>query len=342
MQAFSLDFQNSDDDVASAVRRACCDNANDDARIDVIIHLAALSSPTYCQSHPEEAWKINVPLGLLKLDAPIIYVSTDQVYEGTRMFYTEDGDETLPVNLYGRTKLAFERVLSLASESDGDDCSTHNRCVNGEEDHHAPLLTPRELGDSVLPQHLTSQHLSSQQITTRKSKLHSHVILRSSLILGKPPPFPRGCNKGAHPSFLQFVHRRLLASTPTTYFTDEYRSVVHVEDVICALVHFTGRALECRNNDNDSGDSDSGSIGSDRTVIYNLGGRERVNRYQLAVAVAKHLQLDYKDCVIGAERGDGSSVPSPPDISMNVDKLTRELGIERLDGLEEIIENTFL
>lgn len=293
VNAFALDFQS---DIASAIEAVCAGGS-----IDVIIHLAALSSPFYCQGHPEEAWAINVPIGLLKLGAPIVYMSTDQVYQGVRQFYVE-GDDTLPVNLYGRTKLAFERVLN-SSKID-------------------PLLSEEELGDSTIPDSLSPSHL--QSLTPHASS----VILRSSLILGGPTPFTNGCKKGSFPSFLQFVEGRLKSSTPTDYFTNEYRSMVHIEDVLRALLHFTQQAI-----------SDSGRKTAVRT--YNLGGSERVNRYDLATKMASHLKLD-NSCVSGVERPEeGGGVPSPPDISMNVEKLTSELGVNKLGGLDEIIKSTF-
>ena len=291
VKAFALDFQS---DIVSAVK-----NVSGDGGLDAIIHLAALSSPFYCQGHPEEAWAINVPIGLLQLDAPIVYMSTDQVYQGVKQYYDE-GDDTHPVNLYGRTKLAFERVL------------------NGEID---PLLSQEELGDSTIPDNLSSSNLRSLKPHT------SSVILRSSLILGGPTPFTHGCKKGSFPSFLQFVESRLKSSTATDYFINEYRSMVHIEDVLRSLLHFTQLAIM--------------SLNTQSTVrTYNLGGSERVNRYDLAMKMASHLKLD-ESCVNGVERAGGGCVPSPPDISMNVENLTEELGVEKLDGLDEIVKSTF-
>ena len=298
IKAFPLDFQS---DFVSTIKQAC---GGDD--IDVIIHLAALSSPFYCQHHEDEAWKINVPIDLLSLNAPIIYMSTDQVYQGTQQYYKEN-DETLPVNLYGRSKLAFERVLLLNS----------NNTVSSN------LLTEEELGESTLPEFLSTSSL-------QKFKPHpSSVILRSSLILGKPTPFANGCKKGCFSSFLQFVESRFKSATNTDYFTNEYRSMVHVEDVIRALLHFSRQAI--------LGQEDANV----QVRILNLGGSERVSRYDLAMKMAAHLKLD-GSCAKGVDRpSEGGGVPSPADISMNVDKLTKELGLDRLDGLDEIVAATF-
>ena len=271
--------------------------------VDVIIHLAALSSPFYCESHAEEAWKINCPVELLSLKAPIMYMSTDQVYEGTKQFYGEN-DETVPVNVYGRTKLAFERILlgGLGSST---------------------LLTAKELGSSTLPEFLTNV------ISNNLQPHNKSVILRSSLILGKPTPFPNGCRKG-FPSFLQFIEDRLKNQISTDYFVNEYRSVVHLEDVIGSIRHFVLKAL----SPNDDTAADEG------VQVFNLGGSTRVSRYELATFVATYLNMD-STAVNGVNRPkEGGGVPSPPDISMNVDKLARELG-KKLDGVKEIVETTF-
>lgn len=267
--------------------------------LDVIIHLAALSSPGFCENNASDAWKVNCPVELLTFKAPIIYLSTDQVYEGTKSYYHEDTDETLPVNVYGRTKLAFERVL-LGSQS---------------------LLSAKELGGE-----------SGQYMPNTMSIPPPHpksTILRSSLILGGPTPLKNGCRKGSFPSFLQFIESRLQSSTPTDYFINEFRSVVHVEDVLRAIRHFLNKAL------------DSEGVSQRKAGVYNLGGRTRVSRYDIALKLANHLKLDHSTAK-GVDRpASGGGVPSPPDISMNVDKVASEIGVAKMDGLSEIIEQTF-
>jgi len=266
--------------------------------LDAIIHLAALSSPGYCENNASDAWKVNCPIELISFGAPIIYLSTDQVYEGTASYYIEDIDETLPVNVYGRTKLAFERVL-LGSKA---------------------LLTEKEFGGD-----------SGQYMPDTKSVPPPNpksTILRSSLILGGPTPLKNGCRKGSFPSFLQFIESRLQSSTPTDYFVNEFRSVVDVKDVLRAIRHFLSKAL----------DSDDNS--QRNAEVYNLGGRTRVSRYDIALELANHLKLDHSTAN-GVDRpAGGGGVPSPPDISMNVNKIANEMRV-KMAGLSEIIEQTF-
>jgi len=273
----NVDFSQSN--CIDIIQQAVCGGGNegeDQTKLDAIIHLAALSSPGYCEKNPVEAVKVNYPVSLLKLNVPNIYLSTDQVYEGTKQYYKEDTDEANPINVYGRSKLEYEKVL---------------------------------LGKNV----------------------PGSTILRSSLILGPPTPFQHGCKKGAYPSFLQFIESRLQSSTPTDYFVNEFRSVVHINDVCRAITHFLQHALSV----NDLSEE------AKRTKVYNLGGSTRVSRYELAMEVANHLKLDTSS-VNGVNRPTtGGGVPSPPDISMNVDKITNELGLEKLMGLKEIVAATY-
>ena len=275
----NVDFSQSN--YIDTIQQAVCGSGNEgeeqQTKLDAIIHLAALSSPGYCEKNQDEAMKVNCPMDLLKLNVPIIYLSTDQVYEGTKQYYKEDIDETNPVNIYGKSKLEYEKML---------------------------------LGENIV---------------------RGSTILRSSLILGPPTPFQHGCKKGAYPSFLQFIEGRLQNSTPTDYFVNEFRSVVHINDVILAIKHFLQHALTV----NDLSEE------AKKTKVYNLGGSTRASRYEIAMEVANHLKLDTSS-VNGVDRPTtGGGVPSPPDISMNVDKITNELGLEKLMSLKEIVESTF-
>lgn len=84
---------------------------------DVVINCAALSVPGVCEMDPEAAMAINVPTGLVNWlssfsqSSLLIHLSTDQVYEGTKSFYKEE-DETVPVNVYGRSKVKAEHYIS--------------------------------------------------------------------------------------------------------------------------------------------------------------------------------------------------------------------------------------
>ncbi|KAG8363336.1 hypothetical protein BUALT_Bualt19G0011800 [Buddleja alternifolia] len=85
---------------------------------DVVINCAALSVPRVCEMDQEAAMSINVPTALVEWlssfresNTLLIHLSTDQVYEGTKSFYKEV-DETVPVNVYGKSKVEAENYIS--------------------------------------------------------------------------------------------------------------------------------------------------------------------------------------------------------------------------------------
>jgi dTDP-4-dehydrorhamnose reductase len=83
---------------------------------EAIIHCAAATNPDWCESHPEETERTNVGASALlaetahELNARIIYISTDSVFDGRRGNYSES-DQPEPLNLYARSKLAGEQAV---------------------------------------------------------------------------------------------------------------------------------------------------------------------------------------------------------------------------------------
>ncbi|KAJ8900525.1 hypothetical protein K2173_025302 [Erythroxylum novogranatense] len=84
----------------------------------VVVNCAAISVPRACESDPDAAMSVNVPSSLVDWllsfregNTLLIHLSTDQVYEGVKSFYKEE-DETVPVNVYGKSKLAAEQLIS--------------------------------------------------------------------------------------------------------------------------------------------------------------------------------------------------------------------------------------
>jgi len=83
---------------------------------DVIIHAAALTNVDECERNKGLADAINVEgtrnvaLVAKKIDAKVVYVSTDYVFDGTKGLYKEQ-DAVCPVNHYGVTKLKGEEIV---------------------------------------------------------------------------------------------------------------------------------------------------------------------------------------------------------------------------------------
>ncbi len=89
---------------------------------DVVIHVAAMANIDFCEQHPDQARAINVVLTQAVADscsrggARLIYVSTDNVFDGERGGYTEN-DRPTPINEYARTKAAGEAIATAVAGS---------------------------------------------------------------------------------------------------------------------------------------------------------------------------------------------------------------------------------
>jgi dTDP-4-dehydrorhamnose reductase len=86
---------------------------------DVIMNAAAATHVDWCESHREEAWKLNVTAvenlaeSARKVNAQLIHVSTDYVFDGKNGPYDENVKPD-PIGYYGKTKLASENVVWTA------------------------------------------------------------------------------------------------------------------------------------------------------------------------------------------------------------------------------------
>jgi dTDP-4-dehydrorhamnose reductase len=81
-----------------------------------VLNCAAMANVDACERNPEDAARINteVPRALAsacrKAGVSLLHISTDAVFDGHNGDY-EETDEPVPVNVYGRTKLAGERAV---------------------------------------------------------------------------------------------------------------------------------------------------------------------------------------------------------------------------------------
>jgi dTDP-4-dehydrorhamnose reductase len=86
-------------------------------RPQVVIHAAAHTDTGGCEADPELAMRVNgegtrlVALACRESDAAMLYVSTNEVFDGQKDEPYLESDEPEPVNAYGRSKLAGERYV---------------------------------------------------------------------------------------------------------------------------------------------------------------------------------------------------------------------------------------
>ena len=82
----------------------------------VIINTAAMTQVDQCETDREKCWQLNVMAvvhlieACSQIDAHLIHLSTDFIFDGLNGPYKED-DEPNPVNFYGQSKWAAEKLL---------------------------------------------------------------------------------------------------------------------------------------------------------------------------------------------------------------------------------------
>ncbi len=123
---------------------------------DLVIHCAALGRTADCQRDPRLAHRVNVQatalLASLASDIPLILFSSDQVFDGSKSWYAES-DAVNPVNVYGETKAAAERIvgsnprhtivriaLTAGTSLTGDRSFVEDMCRTARH-HHLTLFT---------------------------------------------------------------------------------------------------------------------------------------------------------------------------------------------------------
>ncbi len=85
-------------------------------RPDVVMNTAAMTQVDDCELNPEECWKQNVTAvkhlvdACEKIDAFLIHLSTDFIFDGASGPYKED-DEPNPLSKYAESKLESEKIV---------------------------------------------------------------------------------------------------------------------------------------------------------------------------------------------------------------------------------------
>jgi dTDP-4-dehydrorhamnose reductase len=86
-----------------------------DSQPDVVIHAAAFTAVDECERQPELAFRVNsegtrhVAWAARQAGLPLLYLSTDYVFDGEKPTPYVEGDAPHPLSVYGRSKLEGER-----------------------------------------------------------------------------------------------------------------------------------------------------------------------------------------------------------------------------------------
>lgn len=93
-----------------------------DCDFDALVNCAAQTNVDRCETHPEEAHRLNgkavatIADACSRKRARCVHISTDYVFDGAKTEpYTED-DEARPISVYGASKLAGEHCLHAVSD----------------------------------------------------------------------------------------------------------------------------------------------------------------------------------------------------------------------------------
>jgi len=84
---------------------------------EVIIHTAAMTDVDYCEEHQDEALENNVKAtenvvnASSEIDVPVIFFSTDYVFDGKKKGEYEETDTPNPLSFYGKTKQMGEAYI---------------------------------------------------------------------------------------------------------------------------------------------------------------------------------------------------------------------------------------
>jgi len=81
-----------------------------DSPPDLVLHAAAWTNVDLAEQHPQDAAAVNIggTSHVAELGAPLVYYSTDYVFDGTKGAPYVESDAPNPLSVYGRTKLYGE------------------------------------------------------------------------------------------------------------------------------------------------------------------------------------------------------------------------------------------
>ncbi|KAL4191672.1 hypothetical protein AMTRI_Chr07g31060 [Amborella trichopoda] len=139
------------------------------------------------------------------------------------------------------------------------------------------------------------------------SNCSNFAILRSSIIYGPETmsPIPKSLP-------IQWIDSVLSQGREVEFFHDEYRCPVYIKDVVRTILALTNMWLTDER---------------EMQLVLNVGGPDRLSRLEMAEVVAKIRCYDSSKIKSISASLMNRGVISPADISMDISKLNRVLGI---------------
>ncbi|WP_201274551.1 dTDP-4-dehydrorhamnose reductase [Mycolicibacterium sp. CH28] len=122
---------------------------------DLVVNCAALTNVDDAEADPDAAYAINavgpenVAHACARVGARLVHVSTDYVFSGEQRHPYDIGDQTGPLSVYGRTKLAGERNV-LAAMPDATIVRTSWVYTGGEGNDFVAVMRRRAASDGTV------------------------------------------------------------------------------------------------------------------------------------------------------------------------------------------------
>jgi dTDP-4-dehydrorhamnose reductase len=113
-QALGKEVSGADLPGCDITNRKQIENCILDAQPDFILHAAAFTAVDRCESEPDMAYLVNatgtqnVCLAAQSLNIPVMYISTDYIFDGTKPAPYDEWDAANPQSVYGKSKYAGE------------------------------------------------------------------------------------------------------------------------------------------------------------------------------------------------------------------------------------------
>lgn len=248
---------------------------------DMIIHLAAITSPGLCEKNPIEAYEVNSPVKFIEIvkkhvpNCLFIFTSTDLIYDG----------ESAPYSILNNNRPS-ERE-NLIQQKD--------------------IVVHDERPETIYG---ITKFLFEKSVLT----LRNGVVLRLSNMLGKPYTYRLNGVK-----FMHFLYDSYKSKTFIGLRYDEKRSFVFVNDVLTIIAKFIDHGLlnSCVNKRFLPRILTGENINIKNVItmpiapslrIFNIGGPVGISRLHLASLLAEvmNIELDLVDF--------STKLPLPPSI----------------------------
>ena len=88
-----------------------------DLNPDIVVNTVAYPNVDFCETHHDEANLLHVSITndlvsiCKKISSPLVYFSTDAVFDGTKSLKYHEYDNPSPLSYYGKSKLEAEKIL---------------------------------------------------------------------------------------------------------------------------------------------------------------------------------------------------------------------------------------